>query len=51
MKYSRYLESNIVVPNFEDMFLYGYDNSDKKYKQLNIRFNPKVSSFKNTILE
>jgi hypothetical protein len=25
-KYSMYLESNIISPNFEDLFLYGYDN-------------------------
>lgn len=37
--------SEIVTADFEDMFLY-----DGK-KQVKIRFNPKVSSFKETILE
>ena len=35
-----------VMADFEDMFLLGDDGL-----QLKIRFNPKVSSFKNTILE
>ena len=43
--YSNRLESNIVYTDFEDMFL--YDGN----RQLKIRFNPKVSSFKNNILE
>lgn len=44
--YSKYIESNnIVIGEFEDMYL-----SDKNH-QLKIRFNPKVNSFKNTILE
>ena len=38
-------EPKITICNFEDAFL--YDGN----KQLRIRFNPKVSSFKNTILE
>lgn len=37
--------SGIVVADFEDMFLFDGD------KQLKIRFNPKVSSFKNTVVE
>ena len=36
---------NIITMDFEDMFL-----TDKD-RQLKIRFNPKVTSFKNTILE
>lgn len=43
--YSEKILSKIVNVDFEDMFLY-----DGK-KQLKIRFNPKVSSFKSTILE
>ena len=43
--YSNRLESNYVYSDFEDMFL--YDGT----RQLKIRFNPKVSSFKSTILE
>ena len=39
------LLSNYVVGDFEDAFL--FDGS----KQLKMRFNPKVSSFKNTLLE
>jgi hypothetical protein len=39
------LSSNEVFADFEDMFL-----ADGK-RQLKIRFNPKVSSFKNDILE
>lgn len=38
-------ESNLVIADFEDMFLW-----DGK-KQLKIRFNPKVSSFKTTRFE
>ena len=37
---------NAVVADFEDMFLLGADGL-----QVKIRFNPKVSSFKDTILE
>jgi hypothetical protein len=43
--YLEKIESNIVHADFEDCFLY-----DGK-KQLRIRFNPKVSSFKNNNLE
>lgn len=43
--YSNRLLSNEVYADFEDAFLY-----DGK-KQLKIKYNPKVSSFKNTILE
>jgi|GEM_PF-2152846 len=43
--YSDRIISNAVYADFEDAFL--YDGS----KQLKIRFNPKVSSFKNTVLE
>ena len=39
------VESNIAYVDFEDMFLF-----DGK-RQLKIKFNPKVSSFKDTILE
>lgn len=42
---SQQIESNEVMADFEDMFL--YDGN----KQIKIRFNPKVSSFKETILE
>ena len=45
---SRALEANNGVPvyaDFEDMFLYDGE------KQLRLRFNPKVSSFKETVLE
>jgi hypothetical protein len=34
-----------VIADFEDIFL--YDGA----RQLKVRFNPKVSSFKNTVLE
>lgn len=37
---------DVVVADFEDMFLLGADGL-----QVKIRFNPKVSSFKDTILE
>ena len=40
-----YTSPTIITPDFEDMFL-----SDKN-RQLSIRFNPKVSSFKRTIPE
>lgn len=40
------LYSNIIVPQFEDMFL--LDNSGR---QLRIQYNPKVSTFKQDILE
>ena len=43
--YSERLKSNEIKTDFEDMFL-----SDG-IKQIKIKFNPKVSSFKNTILE
>lgn len=43
--YSDRIESNLVTVDFEDMFLY-----DGK-RQLRIRYNPKVSTFRNTILE
>lgn len=39
-------KSNEVYADFEDSFL-----TDKNGRQLKIRFNPKVSSFKTTILE
>lgn len=41
-----YLESNIVMVDFEDMFLLGADE-----RQIKIRFNPKMGSFKTTIQE
>lgn len=44
-RYSTKSVSNVVLADFEDMFLFDGD------RQLKIRFNPKVSSFKNTILE
>ena len=43
--YSDRIISNAVYADFEDAFLYDGE------KQLRIRFNPKVSSFKNTVLE
>lgn len=43
--YSDRIISNAVYADFEDSFLYDGD------KQLRIRFNPKVSSFKNTVME
>lgn len=43
--YSKRIETNVLDVDFEDMYL-----SDGK-RQLRIRYNPKVSSFKNTILE
>lgn len=43
--FSEKLYSNYVTVNFEDMFLYDGE------RQLRLRFNPKVSSFKNTVLE
>ena len=43
--YSNKLESNSVKVEFEDMYLYDGEH------QLKIRFNPKVSSFKTTLLE
>jgi hypothetical protein len=42
---SKKICSKPIIAFFEDMYL-----SDSK-KQLKIRFNPKVSSFKNTVLE
>lgn len=42
---SKKIISNIITPKFEDIFL--YDGN----RQLRVRFNPKVSSFKNTIQE
>ena len=44
-QYSERILSNEIMADFEDMFL-----SDGK-KQLKIAYNPKVSSFKDTILE
>lgn len=44
-RYSTKSVSNIVLADFEDMFLFDGD------RQLKIRFDPSVSSFKNTILE
>ena len=43
--FSNRIESKIVYADFEDMFLFDGE------KQLKVKFNPKVSSFKNTILE
>ena len=43
--YSDRIISNAVYADFEDAFLYDGD------KQLRIRFNPKVTSFKNTVME
>lgn len=43
--YSKRKISSVIIADFEDMFLY-----DGK-QQLKIRFNPKVSSFKRTLLE
>lgn len=43
--YSEKIISNIVMSDFEDIFLYDGE------RQLKVRYNPKVSSFKNTILE
>lgn len=40
-----YIESQPTIVDFEDIFLYD------GVRQLKIKFNPKVSSFKNTILE
>jgi hypothetical protein len=42
---SDYILSNSIKCEYEDMFL--YDGQ----RQLNIKFNPKVSNFKNNILE
>lgn len=42
---SNRIESVDIVADFEDMFLYDGE------RQLKIRFNPKVTSFKNTLLE
>ena len=42
---SNKIESNVVEADFEHAFLYDGD------RQLKIKYNPKVSSFKNTILE
>ena len=44
-RYSTKSVSNIVLADFEDMFLFDGD------RQLKIRFDPNISSFKNTILE
>ena len=41
-------ESNLVNADFEDMFLWSRTNG--KVRQLKIRFNPKVASFKTTQL-
>ena len=43
--YSGRIKSNIITADFEDVFLY-----DGK-RQLKIKYNPKVSSFKKTVLE
>lgn len=43
--YSNRILSNKIYADFEDMFLFDGE------KQLKIRFNPKVSSFKTTVLE
>ena len=43
--YSKPISSSVCTPDFEDTFLSDAD------RQLKIRFNPKVSSFKDTILE
>ena len=43
--YSNKIYSNEIKGVFEDMFLYDGE------KQLKMRFNPKITSFKNTILE
>jgi len=43
--YSERIVSNTIMADFEDMFL--FDGN----RQLKIRFNPQVSSFKSTILE
>lgn len=43
--YSERILSNVVYADFEDSFLYDGE------KQLKIRFNPKVSSFKKDLLE
>lgn len=43
--YSNRMKSNVVIADFEDMFLFDGE------RQLKIRFNPTVSSFKNDILE
>lgn len=43
--YSEKINSNVVVADFEDAFLFDGD------KQLRIRYNPKVSSFKTDLAE
>ena len=43
--YSKKMESNEIFADFYDMFLFDGD------KQLKIKFNPKVTTFKNVILE
>ena len=43
--YSEPISSSVCTPDFEDTFLSDAD------RQLKIRFNPKISSFKDTILE
>ena len=43
--YSNRLLSKVIKSDFEDCFLYDGD------RQLKIRFNPKMTSFKNTVLE
>ena len=42
---SRRLESNIIYADFEHAFLYDGE------RQLKIKYNPKISSFKNTLME
>ena len=44
--YTGYEESNVVYADFEDMFL-----CDVNHRQVKVRFNPKVSSFKTTRME
>lgn len=42
---SKRMYSNIITADFEDLFLYD------GYRQLKVKYNPKVSSFKTTTLE
>lgn len=43
--YSKKTESNEIFVDFEDIFLFDGE------RQLKVRFNPKIASFKNTVLE
>lgn len=43
--YDYYFQDSVIIPYFEDTFLIDGD------RQLKIRFNPKVSSFKETLIE